>query len=207
MFAFAPPPRPHPKTVALFDELEAQIAGDLADLRNVHIVRSSELAALYPFSANYAPGGLPTDPEFFAALGTVFARKIMALDRSPFKVLVADCDNTLWGGVCGEVGAAGVALSEPYRELQNFLVRQHDAGVLLCLNSKNDAADVWDVFDLRPDMILKREHILAARINWNPKSENLKSLAQELNLGLDSLFFWTITRWNAPKSAPAAPKF
>ncbi len=186
---FCPAAASPPETVALFDRLETQIAAELTDSRNVHITRSSELSALYPLPADYAPGGLPTDPEFFAALGTVFARQVLSLNRPQVKVLVADCDNTLWSGVCGEVGASGVSLSEPFLALHKFLVRQHDAGVLLCLNSKNDAADVWDVFDSRPDMILRREHVLAARINWQAKSDNLKSLAQELNLGLDSFVF------------------
>ena len=86
--SFCPAATSPPETVALFEELEAQIVRELAESRNVHIVRSSELAALYPFPADYAPGGLPTSPEFFAALGTVFARKILALHRPPVKVLV-----------------------------------------------------------------------------------------------------------------------
>ena len=186
---FCPAAASPPETVALFEQLESQIIDELAEARNVYFIRSSELAALYPFPADYAPDGLPTSPEFFAALGTVFARKTLSLDRPPVKVFVVDCDNTLWGGVCGEVGAAGVALSEPYLALQNFLVKQQDAGVLLCLNSKNEAGDVWDVFDSRADMVLKRERLLTSRINWQAKSNNLKSLAAELNLGLGSFVF------------------
>ena len=67
-------------------------------------------------------------------------------------------------------------------------MRQHDSGVLLCLCSKNNEADVAEVF-ARPDMVLRDEHIVASRINWKPKSRNLRSLAQELNLGLDSFLF------------------
>ena len=62
-------------------------------------------------------------------------------------------------------------------------------GFLLCLCSKNDESDVLEVFDQRPDMLLKRDHLVSWRINWQPKSQNIRSLAQELNLGLDSFIF------------------
>ncbi len=66
---------------------------------------------------------------------------------------------------------------------------QYDTGMLLCLNSKNDEEDVFAVFDHHPDMPLSRDHILSWRINWRPKSENLRALAEELQLGLDSFIF------------------
>jgi len=64
-----------------------------------------------------------------------------------------------------------------------------NVGMLLCLCSKNRERDVLDVFDQRADMLLKREHLASWRINWSSKSENIKSLASELNLALDSFIF------------------
>jgi len=66
------------------------------------------------------------------------------------------------------------------------MIDQMKAGMLLCLCSKNNEKDALEVFDRRTDMLLKREHLVAWRLNWNSKSENIKSLAKELNLGLDS---------------------
>jgi FkbH-like protein len=68
-------------------------------------------------------------------------------------------------------------------------MEQHQSGMLLCLCSKNNEEDVWDVFERRREMPLRRDHIVSSRINWKPKSENLRSLAAELNLGLDSFIF------------------
>jgi FkbH-like protein len=102
---------------------------------------------------------------------------------------VLDCDQTLWSGVCGEDGASGICLDAPRRSLQEFMRAQRDAGKLLAICSKNNEEDVRQVFEHRNDMPLRAEHIAAWRTNWNPKSENLKSIAQELNLGLDSLIF------------------
>ena len=69
---------------------------------------------------------------------------------------------------------------------QKFMIGQMKAGILLCVCSKNNEKDALEVFDRRTDMLLKREHLVAWRLNWNSKSENIKSLAKELNLGLDS---------------------
>src|SRR6185369_1758559 len=77
----------------------------------------------------------------------------------------------------------------PYRTLQEFMIGQMKAGMLLSLCSKNNEKDVLDVFDQRTDMLLKREHLVSWRINWNNKSENTKSLANELNLSLESFIF------------------
>ena len=104
-------------------------------------------------------------------------------------MVVLDCDNTLWKGVVGEEGVTGIAIPPAWMALQRFMVELAGQGFLLCLCSKNDEADVLEVFDRRPDMVLKREHLVSWRINWQPKSQNIRRLAQELNLGLDSFIF------------------
>src|SRR5204862_373136 len=115
--------------------------------------------------------------------------KFHALLRPAHKVIVLDCDNTLWAGVCGEDGAKGIRLDPPFQSLQKFMRAQHEAGMLLCLCSKNNEEDVNEVFAQRLDMPLRREHLISSRLNWLSKSENLKSIAQELGLGLDSFIF------------------
>lgn len=100
-----------------------------------------------------------------------------------------DCDETLWRGVCTEDGPLGLSIDAPHQALQVFMVARQQAGMLLCLCSKNREADVFSVFEQRTDMPLKREHLVSWRINWRPKSENLKSLAEELDLGLSSFIF------------------
>jgi FkbH-like protein len=142
----------------------------------------------YDASANEL-GHVPYTPVFFTALATAIARKFHALNRPPIKVVALDCDNTLWTGVCGEDGADGLRL-EPCRiALHHFMRKQADAGVLLCAVSKNNEQDVREVFRCRKDMPLRSSDFAAWKLNWLPKSENLKALARELNLGLDSFVF------------------
>lgn len=134
-------------------------------------------------------GHIPFTPEFFNALGLEVARRAFTPRHAPVKVLVVDCDNTLWRGVVGEDGPLGIEITPGHARLQDFLVRQQREGRLLCLASKNNEADVWEVFDRNPAMRLRREHIVSARIDWSPKSGNILDLASELRLGLDGFVF------------------
>jgi len=175
----------------VFDELEAILRSGLEGVGDVHLFCRNETLTIYPLEVyedawSDRLGHIPYTPLFYNALGTLLARKIAALRRSPYKVIVLDCDNTLWQGVVGEAGAQGVELSGPYLRLQAFMIEQFKAGMLLCLVSKNTEEDVLSVFDQRSDMLLHRNHIVSRRINWQPKSANIQALAQELQLGLDS---------------------
>jgi len=179
---------------SFLQSLEGRIAKSLNVSRGIHVVTSAELDAQYPV-ANYEDpradkeGHVPYTQEFFTALGTMIARCFHSIHTPPCKVIVLDCDNTLWRGVCGEDEPNGVEVDFACRLLQEFVIAQRDAGTMVCLCSKNNEEDVWKVFEQNPSMILKREHVLASRINWRPKSENLRSLAEELRLGLDSFVF------------------
>ena len=111
------------------------------------------------------------------------------------KVLVLDCDNTLWGGVVGEDGIDGIILGQDglgmaYVDFQKEIVRLYNDGVLLVIASKNNEKDVWDVFDNHSAMILKKDMIVAWKIDWKEKTENIISLSQQLDLALDSFVFW-----------------
>ena len=107
------------------------------------------------------------------------------------KCLVLDLDNTLWGGVVGEDGVAGLQIGGGfpgiiYTELQKEIAALHGRGVTLAIVSKNNEADAWEVFNQRPEMVLKRADFSAHRINWQDKASNIRELAKELNLGLDA---------------------
>ncbi len=179
---------------AALGDAERELLSRTGALAGVSAIGSETLSRLYPVAEYYDVhghqlGDIPYTEECYAAIGTAAFRTISNLKRKPFKVIVLDCDNTLWKGVCGEDGPQGIAVSDPYRVLQQFMVDQMNAGMLLCLCSKNSEKDVLDVFDERADMPLNREHLASWRINWGSKSENIKSLANELNLALDSFIF------------------
>ncbi len=174
--------------------LEESLAREAEEIPGVHVVRSAELARLYPVAEPFDPhadalGHIPYTPALFTALGTLLARRIHGLETPPYKVIALDCDQTLWKGVCGEDGPFGIEIDPPRRALQELMVARHAAGMLLCLCSKNNPEDVREVFARRPEMPLRWEHFTAHRLNWSSKAENLRSLAAELGLGLDSFVF------------------
>ena len=136
----------------------------------------------------------PYAAAFGRVLAHTFARTVTPLFIAPAKVIVLDLDNTLWGGVIGEDGLGGIALGDSgpgsaFVELQHALLALRSHGVLLCVASKNNEADAFEVFDKHPAMVIKREHLAAWRINWQPKSQSLAELAKELSVGIDSLVF------------------
>jgi amino acid adenylation domain-containing protein/FkbH-like protein len=183
-----------PNTVEASNRVRQQLEADLADLPGVYLLTAPVLEKWYSVSDYYDPtadelGHVPYTALFFTALGTALARKFHALNRPPYKVIALDCDNTIWSGICGEDGPKAIQLDAARRELQDFMRLQRDSGMLLCLCSKNNEEDVHAVFAERADMPLRMEHFAATRLNWQPKSENLKSLSKELGLGLDSFIF------------------
>jgi len=180
-----------PARASFFERMEDLLESGLKEAGGAYLTRYSELADKYPVAGYYDPEGedlghIPYTPVFFAALATMLARGIHAVTTPPYKVIAVDCDQTLWKGVVVEDGVSGIEVDPARRALQEFLVAQHNQGMLLTLCSKNNESDVFEVFDRRPEMVLRRDHIAASRINWQPKSENLRSLAQEMKLGLDS---------------------
>lgn len=160
----------------------------------VQLIDANDVQRLYPVENWYDASGdelgkIPFTELYFAALGTALVRRSHALHNPPYKAVAIDCDNTLWLGVCGEDGPEGVKLDASRRALHQFLLAQRDAGMLLCLNSKNNEADVWETFAAHPEFPLQPQHFAAWRLNWDSKAANISSLAQELNFGVDAFIF------------------
>lgn len=110
------------------------------------------------------------------------------------KCLVLDCDNTLWGGILGEDGQDGIEVGveypgSAYLDFQKEILGLYQRGIILALCSKNNEQDVLNILDRHPNMLLRRHHFSAWRINWNDKATNLREISAELNIGIDSLVF------------------
>jgi FkbH-like protein len=139
-------------------------------------------------------GRMRLGPTGCALLADLAARHLAAHRGNARKVLALDFDGLLWGGVVGEEGLAGIevggdGIGLAFQELQQELLLLHDTGVLLVACSKNNPDDAFEVFERHPGMVLRREHLAAERVNWQDKATNLRELADELALGLDSFVF------------------
>jgi FkbH-like protein len=132
--------------------------------------------------------------KMFDLLGQTIKLALNAHGQRSRKVLVLDLDNTLWGGIVGEVGAYGIGLGEEgvgrcFRDFQRALRAIRKTGILLVVATKNNPSDVDEVFEKNSMMVLKREDFVLVRANWRPKAENIVAIADALNLGVDSFVF------------------
>jgi FkbH-like protein len=127
--------------------------------------------------------------------GDLVARIVAAQVGRSFKCLVLDLDNTLWGGVVGDDGVEGLtlgqgsALGEAYVAFQDYARQLSQRGVILAVCSKNDEANALGPFTSHPEMVLKRHMMAAFVANWTDKATNIRTIAKELNIGLDALVF------------------
>jgi len=179
---------------SIFNQLETRLDNCISKLGTVELMKASSRHSIYGVENIFDPlsdsmGHIPYTIEYYNYLATLIIRRLYSLKNSSCKALMLDCDNTLWEGVCGESGADGVRIDGLYGKFQRFLVGKCDEGFLLCLCSKNNEEDVWEVFNKNRGIILKKQHITDSRINWLPKSENIKSLGEDLKLGIDSFIF------------------
>jgi len=178
----------------LHKDWDNRLLGEFDSHPNVSILTTEDIQSLYKVihaHDSYGDGlaAIPYTPAMLAALGTIIARKCHMLTQPPHKVIAVDCDNTLWTGICAEDGPEGIILDPSRLILQKHLLDQYQKGALLCLCSKNNAEDVLAVFHGRKEMPLNLRHFISQRINWEPKSESIMSLARELGVSVDSFVF------------------
>jgi len=185
-----------PDEKALLAQTESELLENLKGVPGLQVVVASAFHPHYEVNEDDVADALrdeiahiPYQDAYLHTLATLVIRHVHRKLAPLRKVVVVDCDNTLWRGVVGEVGPQGIVFDDVHRELHAVLTRLSESGMLICLCSKNEESDVWQVFETREDLGLKREQIVAAMINWRSKSENLHQLAERLNLGLDSFIF------------------
>lgn len=174
----------------------AAFAARLARMANVKIVNPQRLDLVSPLAdrldvASELRSGFPYRVAHAAALAELFARLIQP--PSPKKGLITDLDDTLWSGIVGEVGHAGVSWSlnehsHAHALYQQFLVSLADAGVLLAIASKNDPENVKATFE-REDLVLRGDRVFPVEVSWGPKSEAVSRILAAWNIGAQSVVF------------------
>ncbi|MHA1983767.1 MAG: HAD-IIIC family phosphatase, partial [Candidatus Hodarchaeales archaeon] len=132
---------------------------------------------------------------FGTLLSKEYAGFIKAQKNLSKKCIVLDLDNTLWGGIIGEDGMDGIKLNtnspgNEFVDFQRLLLSYYHRGIILAINSKNNFDDAIQVIRDHPAMVLRENHFACMRINWQNKAQNMVEIANELNIGLDSLVFF-----------------
>tara|TARA_Y100000590_G_C15744085_1_gene1021365 strand:+ start:2550 stop:4178 length:1629 start_codon:yes stop_codon:yes gene_type:complete len=166
---------------------------------NITIVNLDKLFSYTGFEKNFDLRNYYLMKSRFSLVGiknlskSIFSE--LALKETKKKVLLLDCDNTLWGGVVGEEGYNKVTLGDEgigliYKNFQRVVKKLIKNGVIIVLLSKNNESDVKEILKKNKNMILKEKDITAMKVNWQEKSKNIVELSKELNLGTDSFVFW-----------------
>jgi FkbH-like protein len=137
---------------------------------------------------------IPINPKLVSQFIEWFSRQLDILAMKRKKCIVLDLDDTLWSGTLGEDGADGIKMGEDYpgnvyRFFQAYLLELNRMGIILTICSKNNESEVFAMLENHPDMLLRKGSFSACRINWNNKADNIKEIALELNIGLDSMMF------------------
>ena len=166
---------------------------------NLKVLDYSEFSRNYPVSdlfdwKFYFISQMGINPKLTKDFQEWWNKKLESIALKRKKCIVLDLDNTLWGGVLGEDGVNGIKIGGDYPGkaflfFQKSLLQLSQSGVILTVCSKNNEADVLEVWEKNPFMALKKEHFAACRINWTDKATNIRELADELNIGLDSFVF------------------
>ncbi|MFD9094446.1 SDR family NAD(P)-dependent oxidoreductase [Streptomyces collinus] len=193
-----------------FHAWERAVAADLTGLPGIAVLGPDEWTRYHGVDHRFDErterlGHLPFTPEFQAAVALRLAETVRAVRRPVAKVIAVDGDETLWGGVAGEIGPDAVDLTGPRAALARRLLRWRTAGVLLALVSNNDEATVRAVLD-RPDSLLKAEHFSVVSAAWGPKPGRLAEAARTLDLGLDSFLFLDDNPAEIAKMRAALPR-
>lgn len=169
------------------------------DLPNVQILDLEDLVnewgtqKMFDYKFHYFA---KTEFSFFGCqrAANQIATAIAIISGKRKKCLVLDLDDTLWGGVLGEEGVENIRLSndgsgKAFYDFQKQIFKLFENGVILAICSKNDEKLALAAIRSHPYMVLKEDHFAAVKINWANKADNIRAIAEELNIGLDSIVF------------------
>lgn len=167
--------------------------------RSVYVLDYDALVARYGTKhwhdeRKWLTARLPIAADYLLHMAREWMRFLVPLTGRTAKCLVVDLDNTLWGGIIGEDGMTGIKVGPEYpgaafQALQRAMLDLSHKGILLAVCSKNNPDDGMEALEKHPGMLVRARHFAALRINWTDKSQNLCEIAQELNIGVNSLAF------------------
>jgi FkbH-like protein len=184
---------------AMVEQLNARIA-EMAGNGELVLIDIARLAASVGLEHWHEPrhwhaSKLTFSPRMIPVYADVVARALAAVRGKSRKCLVLDLDNTLWGGVIGDDGLAGIEVGqgsptgEAHLAVQRLALELRARGVVLAVCSKNEDETARLPFREHPDMLLREDHIAVFQANWTDKAANLRAIAETLNIGIDALVF------------------
>ena len=204
---------------SIIDELHNNLIQDLNKLRNKYnniysldlnkIFQNEGFDKIYD-SRNFYLTSCRLSSRGIEILSECLNKIIQKIYLPSKKVLVLDCDNTLWGGIIGEDGIKTILIGQDgigkaFLDFQKNIKKLLEKGVILCVASKNNHVDVLSVFKNHQEMQLKEKDIISFKVNWKEKHLNLLEISKDLDIGLDSMVFWDDNPFERQKMRAALP--
>jgi amino acid adenylation domain-containing protein/FkbH-like protein/FkbM family methyltransferase len=180
--------------IDLLENAKSQLQSAIIQQKNITWVEMADSLEIYAIKdymdvVTNRIGHIPYTDSFYAALALTSMKQLVGSLSQPIKLIVVDCDNTLWQGACAELGTEGIQITPAHLMLQKKLINMHDAGIIICLCSKNELNDVMNVFEQRKDMLLQLKHLVSWKINWDSKDQNIRLLSEKLNIRPENILF------------------
>lgn len=181
----------------LVDKLNLQISGMIQEniayvdtkrlIANIGIVNAYNNKNRYRWNSPYSK-------EMIEQICNEIYKQYLIANGVTKKCIVLDCDNVLWDGIVSEDGIEYIhlgnsGLGHSYQDFQRYLLLMYNHGVILTICSKNDKLDIIRMFQEHSGMILEEKHIAIFQVNWNNKVDNIRQIADALNIGLESMVF------------------
>jgi FkbH-like protein len=183
----------------LIEKINAEIIERYQNHPRIQVLDLDGLVAYAGFQNALSPqmmsmARIPFSEMFLKLLARRIVSHVAATQGLSRKCLVLDCDNTLWGGIVGEDSLDGIQIGRDwpgreYLEFQKAILELYEQGVILAINSKNNPADVMQILNEHPQMLLREKHFASIVANWDPKPQNMQRIAEQINIGLDSMVF------------------
>ena len=191
--------KPNYGIVDVLAKMNSTLVSVLSKYSKIHVLDSGKWISIAGKGA-YSPklwylSKTPFHTSVFANASKEITSSIKSLNTIAKKLIVLDLDNTLWGGVVGDIGAENLVLGghnpagEAFKDFQLALKSIMNRGVVLAITSKNEESIAMHSIENHPEMVLRKKDFVSWRINWDDKAKNIFEIAQELNLGLDSIVF------------------
>ena len=183
----------------VIDRFNRNLSADLAGQEDL-LLDVAGLAETVGLSEWHDPalwniGKIPFANAYLPIYADLTCRLIAALRGKSRRCLVLDLDNTLWAGVIGDDGLEGIVLGqgdpqgEAFLAVQSAALALRERGIVLAISSKNNDEIARLPFRQHPEMLLRENHVAVFQANWNDKATNIRAIADELSLGLESLVF------------------
>ena len=185
--------------------------------KNLYILNSSKWLLNCGASSAYSSKlwyltKTPFSNNFFKQVISDLSNLYESIKGLSKKLLILDLDDTLWGGIVGEVGWKNLRigghdhLGEAFRDFQIQIKSLKNQGIILALVSKNDEVTAIEAINSHPEMILSMEDFVTHRINWEDKAKNIVDIVNELNLGLQSVVFLDDSPFERARVQEALPE-